>query len=140
MDGTDDLCSDSPHYGWSACIGPRQMDRILRARNVRKLEAIMEHGRVAALEFDADGCVARQRTPVGEFMSGCGRLLGWNVVKSNLFSVVEKNGRFIFTGRGLGHGTGLCQYGAAGLARGGYPWRQILHFYYPGARIARVVR
>ncbi|MCD4690055.1 SpoIID/LytB domain-containing protein, partial [bacterium] len=36
------------------------------------------------------------------------------------------------TGRGYGHGVGLCQHGALGMARKGFSYRQILEHYYPG--------
>ena len=38
-----------------------------------------------------------------------------------------------FTRRG--HGWGLCQEGAMGLARGGFSWRQILRYYFPEASL-----
>ncbi len=38
---------------------------------------------------------------------------------------------FIFWGAGFGHGTGLCQEGAANMAEQGYSYRQILEHYYP---------
>lgn len=40
-----------------------------------------------------------------------------------------------YDGRGYGHGVGMCQWGAQGMARRGYSARQILEFYYPGAMI-----
>jgi stage II sporulation protein D len=38
-----------------------------------------------------------------------------------------------FWGGGFGHGVGMSQYGALGLARRGYGYRQILEHFYPGA-------
>ena len=38
-------------------------------------------------------------------------------------------------GRGYGHGVGLCQWGAQGMAAEGIPAEQILSFYYPGAKL-----
>jgi stage II sporulation protein D len=38
-------------------------------------------------------------------------------------------------GGGLGHGVGMSQYGALGLARQGYGYRQILAHFYPGSRL-----
>ncbi|KUK32624.1 MAG: SpoIID: sproulation stage II protein D, amidase enhancer LytB [Thermoanaerobacterales bacterium 50_218] len=38
--------------------------------------------------------------------------------------------RVIFIGRGCGHGVGLSQWGARGLAVEGYTWRQIVEHYY----------
>ena len=43
-----------------------------------------------------------------------------------------------YDGRGYGHGVGMCQWGAEGMAKRGYSARQILEFYYPGARIVAV--
>ncbi len=42
-----------------------------------------------------------------------------------------------FTGRGRGHGVGLCQWGAEAMARRGFDGAAILHKYYPGARLER---
>ncbi len=38
-------------------------------------------------------------------------------------------------GWGDGHGVGMCQTGAIGMARDGYSYQEILTFYYPGAKI-----
>lgn len=40
-----------------------------------------------------------------------------------------------FAGRGWGHGVGLCQWGARGMAMQGFGYRDILAHYYPGAEI-----
>ncbi len=40
-------------------------------------------------------------------------------------------------GRGFGHGVGMCQYGACGLARSGRRHPEILRHYYPGAQLVR---
>lgn len=47
------------------------------------------------------------------------------------FFVIEDEGEHVrFTGRGFGHGVGLCQEGAMRMARLGYDHGDILHFYY----------
>lgn len=43
-----------------------------------------------------------------------------------------------FIGAGWGHGAGLCQIGALGMALSGYPVRSILHHYFEGITIERV--
>lgn len=43
-----------------------------------------------------------------------------------------------FTTIGYGHGVGMSQYGADGLARRGKNFREILEYYYTGARVIRV--
>jgi len=42
-----------------------------------------------------------------------------------------------FLGRGWGHGVGLCQNGAYGLARAGMTWDRILETYYTGIKLVR---
>jgi len=44
--------------------------------------------------------------------------------------------RFTFTGAGWGHGVGMCQVGAVGMAAAGADYRQILGFYFPGTSIS----
>ncbi len=45
---------------------------------------------------------------------------------------------FVFTGRGWGHGVGMCQVGAYGLARQGRTAEQILKTYYSGIELTRI--
>jgi stage II sporulation protein D len=45
---------------------------------------------------------------------------------------------FVFTGRGWGHGVGMCQVGAYGLAKQGWTSEQILKAYYSGIEITRM--
>jgi stage II sporulation protein D len=43
---------------------------------------------------------------------------------------------FVVKGRGWGHGVGLSQWGARGLAERGWDYRRILRHYYPGTTLA----
>ena len=45
---------------------------------------------------------------------------------------------FTFTGRGWGHGVGLCQVGAHGLARQGLTFDKILKAYYTGIELTKL--
>jgi stage II sporulation protein D len=62
-------------------------------------------------------------------------------LKENLFVIdrelTEGNqvGEFVFTGKGWGHGVGLCQVGAYGMAHAGATYAQILAHYYPGTSL-----
>jgi len=42
---------------------------------------------------------------------------------------------FVLTGKGWGHGVGLCQIGAANMSQQGKNYREILSHYFPGAKI-----
>ena len=43
-----------------------------------------------------------------------------------------------FTGRGNGHGVGMCQIGSLGRARAGQTYRQILSAYYNGSELKKM--
>jgi len=71
-----------------------------------------------------------------DFRLAVGESLGWNKIPSTWFEVSRQGDRFVFHGRGWGHGVGLCQKGAAGMAVQGHPAREILAQYFPGANTA----
>jgi len=56
-------------------------------------------------------------------------------LRSALFDVRREGNRFVFEGRGYGHGVGLCQKGAFARAAAGEPVGRILAFYYPGTQL-----
>jgi len=60
-------------------------------------------------------------------------------IKSTICRIVEWDNKWAFlAGRGWGHGVGMCQCGAQGLAREGKTAHEILDYYYPGSKIVRV--
>jgi SpoIID/LytB domain protein len=69
------------------------------------------------------------------------RLLGVGPLRSNLFWLetdFDQEGEpveFVFYGGGWGHGVGLCQDGAGGMAELGRSYRDILLHYYRGATL-----
>lgn len=63
------------------------------------------------------------------------RALSETHLKSSAFEVTADGDFFVLRGRGWGHGVGLCQIGAAGMASEGYDYRQILSHYYVGAEV-----
>jgi stage II sporulation protein D len=57
-------------------------------------------------------------------------------IQSTICHIVPWGDGWAFlSGRGWGHGVGLCQYGAQGMARLGKNYREILDHYYPGSQI-----
>ncbi len=59
------------------------------------------------------------------------RELGWKIVPSNSYEIEQQNGQWWIRGRGRGHGVGMCQRGAAEMAREGAGYERILSHYYP---------
>ena len=103
-------------------------------------------GRIVALEpleFGASGRIVRLEivgTEGSLELRGLRirRLLG---LAENLFRAEPRRGEdgevteWWFSGRGWGHGLGLCQAGAYGMAAAGADYREILAHYYPGTEI-----
>lgn len=63
------------------------------------------------------------------------KALGYGVIKSTIFDLKTSGDDVIFTGNGNGHGVGLCQWGSKQRAADGFDYREILSYYYPGARL-----
>jgi stage II sporulation protein D len=68
---------------------------------------------------------------------------GASGLKDTLFTIKRERhpdgsiAAFIFDGRGFGHGVGLCQVGAFGMAKAGKSYEEILKHYYTGVEIRR---
>lgn len=92
-------------------------------------------GRVAMIRLEG---VQPEMISGQNFRMAIGRTLGWNLLKSTAFGVERISGGFRFTGRGSGHGVGLCVIGATRLAAGGATSTAILDGYFPGATIGRI--
>jgi len=63
------------------------------------------------------------------------RSLGVKSLRSTLFSVKRTGEHFVFSGRGYGHGVGLCQAGAAARIRTGSSPADVLLHYFPGTSL-----
>jgi SpoIID/LytB domain len=59
-------------------------------------------------------------------------------LRSSLFVVEFKDGGAIFRGAGFGHGVGMCQTGAVGMAEAGKRYQQILRHYYPNTVLRKL--
>lgn len=59
-------------------------------------------------------------------------------LRSACFTLIYKDGSFIFNVSGYGHGVGMSQYGADYMARQGSSWKEILLHYYKGVEIKKL--
>ncbi len=57
---------------------------------------------------------------------------------SSWFDISRKGDKFVLTGRGWGHGVGLCQIGAAVMGAEGYDYKEILMHYYKNVEIKKI--
>ncbi len=65
-------------------------------------------------------------------------VLGNTEIPSVFFELELSEGEAVFSGRGRGHGVGLCQWGAKEMAGRGQGFKSILSHYYPGAVLERM--
>lgn len=63
------------------------------------------------------------------------QIIGFSKLKSTRFKTEDLGDKIRFTGKGSGHGVGLCQWGAKDWAQQGWNAQKILNHYYPLARL-----
>ena len=68
------------------------------------------------------------------------RTLSESHLYSSDFDVEQHGDRIVLSGRGWGHGVGLCQIGAAVMGEKGYGYDEILLYYYRGAEIKKIYK
>ncbi|MDQ1350742.1 MAG: stage sporulation protein [Acidobacteriota bacterium] len=130
-------CSVSPHFRWNFQVEETRFFEILKAINGEtpvdlRIKKTDSAGWVKQIAIVYPG--GREKILRGEELHICiGRSLGWNTIKSANFALSKSGNTRIFSGKGLGHGVGLCQYGARSMAHDGKDYKEILAVYFPGA-------
>jgi stage II sporulation protein D len=128
----------SSFANWTRTYRADELVKSINARNpIQELQGLRPvtidpSQRIAELEVTAEG---------GRTFMLRGLPVRWSLnVPDNLF-VIEKGkdadgmDRYTFYGKGWGHGIGLCQVGAYGMAFRGWTYDQILRRYYSGIEI-----
>ncbi|MEX1098152.1 MAG: SpoIID/LytB domain-containing protein [Planctomycetales bacterium] len=132
-----DWCRAAERYRWSNGLSGAEIAASLGdvlGGSARPLTALRATGGVAedgSAEFVASDGVRTERVSATMLR----RRLPAGVLHSPHFTVRKEGDRFVFDGRGHGHGVGLCQWGAKGQAEAGRNCLEILRHYYPGAEI-----
>ena len=125
--------SACPWYRWDSKETLKGIQKDLEESGLYK-------GQVRSVRFDDKGRVAVTGTSGGanfrpeQLRAAC----GYSVLPSGMFTVKVSGGKVYFNGRGAGHGVGMCQWGARGLAERSRDYRQILQQYYKGAEITKL--
>lgn len=133
----DPYCADSPHYRWEFVASPQDLARALDFPSIADLRVIdtFPDGRVdkIGVKYLEEGLLYDG----WNFRMLLCQELGWNTIKSSWFEIVRDGAAYVFRGRGLGHGVGLSQWGAAGMADEGASFKEILAHYYPGTEVKK---
>ncbi len=150
------LCSGGANFAWEETWDGRTLERILAKSLPRELGLPdgTDIGHVKGIKVLHRGVSGRVldleiTTTTGTYRVTSDKVrsvlrrpgAGEAVLRSTLIRIedVEKEAgrvsRLVVSGRGNGHGVGMCQLGAIGMAEAGASAREILAHYYPGARI-----
>jgi stage II sporulation protein D len=130
--GVVDYDQEAPVFQWTKSFSRSQLSkRISGVGNVISLtpEGKTPQGRVVTMVVKGDR--GTRRIKGSDFRTALG-------LRSTLFDVNPTSNGFEFQGRGYGHGLGLSQWGARGLATQGIKYHQILSHYYPNAILAQL--
>jgi SpoIID/LytB domain protein len=124
------------HFRWTVTRSKDELDKLLakyRLGAVKSIEVLERgvSGRARAVRVSG---AARSEVIHGELRI---RQTFGNL-RSSLFVVDVQNGGATFRGAGFGHGVGMCQTGAMGMAETGKSYREILRHYYPGTVLRKL--
>ncbi|MFM7052100.1 MAG: SpoIID/LytB domain-containing protein [Planctomycetota bacterium] len=155
----DECCSISPNYRWQNRVDAGSFSRTLpawaRVEGYPLLAGVGAVQRVTVAQRNAAGRPTRYgiTDARGQEYEVEAERLRWAFnadpanpaamrpfkerVKSAYFEPLVAGGEIVLTGRGFGHGVGMCQFGAEGMARKGAKSEAILARYYPSATLAR---
>ncbi|MFH1238913.1 MAG: SpoIID/LytB domain-containing protein [bacterium] len=131
-------CRNAPGFTWEATLPLEKVQTALESAGIKvgKIENIRVSSKSRsgrATEIKILG------SKDSEVMSGnkFRLLLGGDILRSTMFRVEKKGDEIVFKGKGWGHGVGLCQEGARGMAAKDYKYKHILRFYYRGTQVEK---
>lgn len=127
-------CRQSSRHRWSLEIPLSEMSMKLRRARLAKheLTGVSRASETNLVRLE-EGRRKRQVSP-----KKVRRAVGYGELYSTRFTAETKGHTVHIHGRGFGHGVGMCQWGAKGMAEAGRSYRQILGYYYRGVRLKRI--
>lgn len=131
------FCTNARGYNWKVTYTFDQFEKIVQPefKKVKKIKEVKNY------KIDKAGTVQSIQIKTAQHtfhipMKKLYYLLP--KVRSFYFDVETDKGKITFTGHGIGHHLGLCQWGAREMVARGYTYKQILDFYYPGTQFMRL--
>ena len=127
------FCKDSPHSHWKKNFKLRDIQNALDLHGYQvgsiKDISIVDRDRSERIEhLKITGKNGEELVIKGKDFRD---LMGPNVLLSNNYEIVMQGYYVNFVGKGWGHGVGMCQWGALGMAKQQFNYQQILAYYYP---------
>jgi stage II sporulation protein D len=141
--GNRPYCARSPFSEWTIWTSLRRLQRLMKAEHWMgeteelqdvKVDMVNFSGRVQRILL-----VTNQRTrtvPEESFRRLLNQEFGKTKILSKFYEIEVDGQQFKLSGKGLGHGVGLCQWGARGMAQHGFGYPEILRHYFQGTSLA----
>lgn len=137
--GVDCECQRISRYGvWEKTMAPEEVSASLGKIGFRlngvsnvAIQGITPAGRVREVAIRHAGGVTL--IPAERFRAA----IGYSAIPSVFFEAEQAGNEITISGRGLGHGVGLCQWGAKEMAQRGFDYSAILKHYYPRTHLER---
>lgn len=135
----DPYCARAPNRDWSYTISQSDLIARLAKKNVRcetisDLRAIRSANGTRIYKIE----IVTPHDTIPITGNAFREALGYSYIKSTWFDWTKEKEGWRFTGRGFGHGAGMCQWGAKGMAEAGFASDKILTFYYPGTQLVKI--
>jgi len=135
----NNACRISPHFNWESSIKASEMHRLFNSAFGIQTDSVVvaekdPHGRVKTL-LPFYNEQPGEKVFTNTLRLQLTKLYGPDIMKSTFFTMDFSNNMYKFSGKGLGHGIGLCQWGANSFAENGWKYQDILKFYYSGTEI-----
>jgi len=134
------FCGQSKHYRWSKEIPLAKLESKLKESgskigriNLVKVLSKNKSGRNEKIEITDD--TGNSVVLTGKDFR---QIFGPNEVRSTKFDADIRGDKLVLNGMGWGHGVGMCQWGAFGMALKGKKCETILKYYYPGTEITTI--
>lgn len=131
-------CETHPLYKWTTNVSLDEASHLLKSYLSNdtlvsiKAKSLTRTGRVKLLTLtgrkesrDIDGNTFRLA-------------LGASRLPSLLFAIRQSGDQIVFSGKGFGHGVGLCQWSAKTMAEHGYGYQEILFYFYKNVRLTTI--
>ncbi|MCF6158202.1 MAG: SpoIID/LytB domain-containing protein [wastewater metagenome] len=132
-------CEDSKYFNWSVDIDKSEIEKKLKDANMYVPDIHMINGVDPGEGIHCSKVEIVSSSGSREMHANSFRLLiGPYYLYSTAFYSRDNGKSITFSGKGLGHGVGLCQYGAQGMAKNSFTCISILKYYYPQVELIRV--
>ena len=137
-----DRCAESKFYRYERVIKRAELDKIFLQKDDKSLDVKVgkyddnkhwvDSVSIVSLEY-------KNSIKGDKFRLSIGRALGWNRLPSNAFEIKKEGDSFKISGKGFGHGVGLCQTGADKMARSGHDYKDIINHYFYRVKIQKLI-